>query len=142
MRLSATLLLCVALTGCAANRHLPVVSDPAMELPPINEAYAARLSNLDIGMSLADFRKAFPEAVPAGQSQSTTAYELQHSQQYILESDTRKQPLDYAAGIWTPKPRIDKKELWFYFFKSQLVQWGKPQDWPQNPDLIVETRAR
>lgn len=142
MRFSAVILISVGLVGCAANRHLPVVADPATELPSVNQVYASRLSALDIGMSLQDFRGKFPEALPAGQSGPTTAYELSHSQQYILESDTRRQPLDYAAGIWTPKPRTDKRELWFYFYRNQLVQWGKPQDWPQNPDVIIETRAR
>lgn len=35
-----------------------------------------------------------------------------------------------------------RETLWFYFYKDQLVQWGKPQDWPKNPDLIIEKRNR
>ena len=135
-------LLSVIVSSCAANRHLPVINDPATELPSINSVYSARLSELNIGMSLQDFRSKFSEAIVAGQSGATTAYELSHSQQYILLSDTNRRPLDYAAGIWTPNPRTNKNELWFYFFKNQLVQWGKPRDWPQNPDLIIENRSR
>lgn len=46
---------------------------------------------------------------------------------------------NYWAGIGG---QLVYDELWFYFFKGELVKWGRPYDWPTDPDLIIETRIR
>jgi len=32
--------------------------------------------------------------------------------------------------------------MWFYIYDGRLVKWGKPNDWPQKADLIIEKRIR
>jgi hypothetical protein len=31
---------------------------------------------------------------------------------------------------------------WFYFFDGKLIQYGSPNDWPTEPDKIIEVRKR
>lgn len=122
--------------GCVHNPE--TVEKPTS----IYEANAERLKRVRVGMSLEDFQSLFPEAYPGGQSGQTTAYELKHSQEYILKSEKRFRPLDQHFGIYQPPINRDTQLLWFYFFSERLVQWGKPNDWPSQPDKIIEIRQR
>jgi hypothetical protein len=110
----------------------------AGEIRPIQQVHADRLSRLKIGMSLAEFRGIFPEAYPGGQKGTTTAYHLD-SKQVIVD---RRRRLDQAAGIYTPQNVVSEQSLWFYFYDDRLAQWGRPNDWPERPDLIIENRSR
>ncbi|EEF57849.1 hypothetical protein [Pedosphaera parvula] len=116
--------------GCAGP-------NPA-DIKPIQAVYADRLAGLKIGMTTSEFRQKFPEAYPTGQSGGTTAYELTLKQ--ILRD--RRRPVDAHLGLYQPKDIISDQSLWFYFYSDQLVQWGRPQDWPQKPDVIIESRTR
>jgi hypothetical protein len=89
-------------------------------------------------MSLADFRAAIPDAYAAGQSGQTIAYELAHVQTFVTRNDMLRQNLIWGFG--SPQARATKQLLWFYFNKDRLVQWGRPGDWPERPDLIIEMR--
>ena len=89
-------------------------------------------------MSLADFRQVFPEAYPGGQKGETTSYHLDLKQ--VLRD--RRRPVDASLGLYTPKNIVSDQSLWFYFYTARLVQWGRPEDWPERPDLIIEKRLR
>ncbi|MDB6031976.1 MAG: hypothetical protein JWM16_2314 [Verrucomicrobiales bacterium] len=127
---SNLLLICLLLVGCAAPSQ--------QDIRPIQAVYAKQLAELKIGMPLEEFRKAFPEAYPQGQKADTTAYEIE-LKQVILD---RRRQVDAALGLYNPQNIIDVQRLWFYFYNNRLAQWGRPQDWPERPDLIIERRIR
>lgn len=93
-------------------------------------------------MPLEDFRLLFPEAYVYGQNERTTAYELKDSQKFRLKADQDLRPLDSALGLYRAPIRTSSQLLWFYFNGEKLVKWGKPQDWPDKPDVIIEKRNR
>jgi hypothetical protein len=126
--------------GCAtAPRGASIVDDPA-DLPSIQAKNADELSKIKIGMALNDFQIVFPEAYVGGQNQDTTAYEIVNIQKYVTQSDINRQNFWWGGG--SPNARSSKQVLWFYFYKDQLVRWGRPQDWPDRADLIIEKRNR
>jgi len=113
---------------------------PPEEDPPIQQLYSSQLSKLKIGMSLEEFRGVMPMTYPIGQNRETTAYELKDVRKYATRTFSR--PVDTAMGL-APSPYRDSVQiLWFYFYNGQLVQWGRPNDWPVNPDKIIEIRQR
>ena len=109
------------LCGCAAP-------NPA-DIKPIQSVYASQLAQMKTGMSLGEFKAIFPCAYPAAQNGATTAYEVS-LRQVIYD---RRRPGDAALGFYTPENLVDDQRLWFYFYEDGLVQWGRPQDWPQHP---------
>ena len=126
--------------GCATPpKGATVVDDPG-DLPPLQAVLADKLSQLNIGMSLEDFRRLMPEAYVGGQSEATTAYEVAKNQKYVTQDDVDRQNFIWGAG--SPRARSRREVLWFYFYKNQLVKWGRPQDWPDKPDIILEKRIR
>jgi len=127
-------------SGCAtAPRGASIVDDPA-DLPSIQAKKADKLSKIKIGMALNDFQAVFSEAYIGGQNQDTTAYEIVNIQKYVTQSDIDRQNFWWGGG--SPNARSSKQVLWFYFYKDQLVRWGRPQDWPDRADLIIEKRDR
>jgi len=140
MRFIVKLLCLCVLAGCAAAPKGARVVDSPAELPSIQAEKSHVLSKLEIGMPLPEFSRIVPEAYVAGQSQETTAYEMVHTQKYVTKEDIDGQ--NFWWGIGSPRARIHKQVLWFYFYKGRLVQWGEPQDWPARPDLILEKRIR
>ena len=132
--------LAVLLTGCAsAPKDAAIVDDPA-NLPTLQAKFADRLAKLKTGMPLDEFRQILPEAYPSGQNGAMTAYELADNAKYVTRGDMAIQT--WAIGFGSPQARVQRQVLWFYFHKDQLVQWGRPQDWPKDPDLILEQRIR
>lgn len=141
MKTTCVLLLAFALLpGCATPPKGAMVVDDPGDLPTVQAQLADRLSKLEIGMPLADFRRLMPEAYVGGQNLETTAYELAKSTKYVTKGDIGKQNFWYGVG--SPQTRSKREVLWFYFYRDQLVQWGNPGDWPDKPDLILETRNR
>lgn len=134
------MLLCVVaatnLVGCATQAPLK------SELKNVMQVNADRLSRLQIGMPLDGFRSVFPDAYPSGQSGETSAYEFSYEQQYTADEDWGGRDLDRSIGLAPPKPRTDTQQIWFYFYSGQLVKWGRPNDWPENPDQILEVRVK
>jgi hypothetical protein len=63
-------------------------------------------------------------------------------QRYIDDADWAGRPLDKALGFVPPRKRVDVQVLWFYFYTDRLVKWGRPNDWPERPDKILEIRQR
>lgn len=129
------LLLAALLQGCASG---PLKS----ELKDIRQVNAPKLAKLKIGMSLDEFQTAFPEAYVAGQNGETTGYELRQEQKYIDDADWAGRPVDRALGFVPPRKRVDVQVLWFYFYTDRLVKWGRPNDWPERPNKILEIRQR
>lgn len=139
---SALILLVLAMltAGCAtAPRGATVVDDPD-NLPSLQSVLADRLTQLKIGMSVEDFRRLMPEAYVGGQNDATTAYEIAKNLKYVTQDDIDRQ--NFWWGVGSPQARSKKEVLWFYFYKDQLVKWGRPQDWPAKPDIILEKRNR
>ncbi len=116
-----------------------LVDDP-IEVPALQAVLKDRLTQLKIGMPLTEFQQLMPEAYVGGQNEATTAYEIEMTQKYVTQDDLDRQNLIWGVG--SPRPRSKKDALWFYFYKDQLVKWGRPQDWPDKPDFILETRTR
>ncbi len=130
----------LTLIGCATVPRGAILVDSSAELPSVQQEKATLLSQLKIGTPLAEFQKLVPEAYVAGQNDQITAYELVHIQKYVTQDDIDRQNFWWGAG--SPNARTSKQVLWFYFYKDQLVKWGRPQDWPERPDVIIERRER
>jgi hypothetical protein len=128
------------LAGCATAPQGAVLVDNPSQIQSMQQVFADRLARLKIGMPLDAFRQVFAEAYVAGQNEKVTAYEMAHVAKYVTQTDIAIQNIMW--GIGSPRARGEKQVLWFYFYKDQLVKWGRPQDWPQNPDKIIEIRGR
>ena len=130
----------LSLGDCATVPKGAILVDSPAELPAVQQEKATLLTKLKIGTPLVEFQKLVPEAYVAGQNDQTTAYELVHLQKYVTQDDIDHQNFWWGAG--SPNARTTKQILWFYFYKDQLVKWGRPQDWPERPDIIIERRER
>jgi hypothetical protein len=128
------------IAGCATPPKGSLLVESPSELPSAQQKHASRLSQVKIGMSLEEFQTLFPEAYVGGESEKTTAYEIVDIQKYVTQDDIDRQNLWWGFG--SPRARTEKRVLWFYFFGGKLVKWGRPQDWPERPDLIIERRER
>lgn len=126
--------------GCATAPQGAEVVYQSGQLTPIQQAYSDRLSQVRSGMALEQFRAVVPEAYVAGQNEEITAYELTRLARYVTQRDIDEQNSRWLAG--SPRIRTEKQILWFYFYKDRLIKWGRPQDWPQKPDKVVEIRER
>lgn len=99
--------------------------------------YNNKLLQVNLGMPKSEFRKIFPESIPRGAKQySNGAVE-------VLE-------VLYAYYSFMPTGNRNRNELtgmesqsqWFYFYNNRLVQYGNPNDWPKDADLIIEKRVK
>lgn len=128
MRLSAVLLLsvCGVLGGCQS---------PGM----VSDAYLASTRQIEMGMSKPDFFRLFPTAEPRGAKMypkgSVEVYEVKVSQYRFMPSNDSSYVRDAFSGI-------ESKVTWFYFYNGILVQYGMPNDWPAEPDKVIEIRQR
>jgi len=84
--IAAFLFTTVIISGCATSGGYPVVNSEN-ELPSIQQKHSYKLSKLNVGMSLEDFRQLFPKAYVGGQYKRTTAYELADIQYYVTQDD-------------------------------------------------------
>ena len=89
-----------------------------------------------------EFKPIIPEAYPSAENGETAGYELRLEQKYIDDADWGGRYLDKSIGLVPPRKRIDVQVLWFYFWRDRLVKWGRPNDWPEHPDQILEIRQR
>lgn len=88
-------------------------------------------------MSKSDFKKVFPESIPRG------AKKYKNGSVEVLE-------VSYSYYSFIPTGNSDRNGLtgmegqpqWFYFYNGELLQYGNPEDWPSDPDIIIETRRR
>ncbi len=107
------------LTGCAGN-----IQD--------NER---KLRQVELGMSKKEICAIFDEAVPRG------AKQYPNGKVEVLEIKAEYYS-PYAKGHnpWTGM--VTEPQTWFYFYNGKLIQFGQPNDWPTDPDKIIEIRNR
>lgn len=95
---------------------------------PITTKYSTQLDEVSLGMNKKELKKILPNLSIGGQTyvknEIIEALELQHN---------------YWAGVGG---QLVNDQLWFYFYKGKLIKWGRPNDWPEKPDLIIETRRK
>jgi hypothetical protein len=98
--------------------------------------YFSRLGSVELGISKSEFRNLFPESIPRGAKM-------------YLNGTVEVLEVAYQAYSFLPTGRerneltgMEAQRQWFYFYNGKLIQFGNPNDWPVNPDLIVETRSR
>jgi hypothetical protein len=120
----SVLFLMVLATGCAAVG--------------VNKTdYRNRLKAVELGMSKVEFISAFPESIPRGAKQypngAIEVLEVAYQSYAMFPSGDRER------NEWTG---MEAHPQWFYIYNGKLIQYGNPNDWPANPDLIIETRSR
>ncbi len=99
--------------------------------------YYNRLGRIDLGMTKSDFKKLFPESIPRGAKQypKGSVEVLEVSYEYYSFFPTGKRNRNEWTGM-------EGQPQWFYFYNGKLLQYGNPEDWPSDPDLIIEKRIR
>ena len=104
-----------------------------------SSAFQAKMRSVDIGMSKNDFRGIFPEANSRGAkayAQGTVeVLEVMQATYQFMPTRRPEVVRDALSGM-------EYSPTWFYFYNGKLVQYGLPNDWPKNPDKIVEVRVR
>ena len=99
---------------------------------PVDE-FSERTRNIEIGMTKDEFLAVFPEASPRGAKRYSNGVVevLEIVTTYHSFYPTGNQYRDHLSGIeGTPN--------WFYFFDEILIQYGRPDDWPKEDDLIIQ----
>lgn len=112
-------------TGCATDTGIS------------SAEYKTRMRQISLGMTRDKFFEAFPEAEPRGAKAypngSVEVLEV-YTEQYSFVPTGAPRRNGFTGMEGSPK--------WFYFYKGQLVQYGQPNDWPADPDRIIEIRHR
>lgn|GEM_PF-796063 len=101
------------------------------------DEYYERLRGISLGVEKNDFLQTFPEAIPRGARQypNGTVEVMELSYEYYAFMPTGNTNRNEITGM-------EAQLQWFYFYNDTLIQYGNPNDWPQNPDIIIESRAR
>lgn len=88
-------------------------------------------------MTKSQFYSLFPEAVPRGAKNYPTGVVegLEVNVAHYSFTPTGNPNYNVITGM-------EGQPKWFYFFNNRLVQYGNPNDWPENPDMIIELRIR
>ena len=106
--------------------------------PGLNKKdYYDRLERTELGMTKSEFKQIFPESIPRGAKQyskgSVEVLEVAYAYYSFLPTGNRNR------NKWTG---MEGQSQWFYFYNGKLLQYGNPEDWPSEPDLIIEKRIR
>jgi len=101
--------------------------------------YNQRVKQINLGMTKGEFNTLFPEALQGGAKQypKGVVEVLEVYVSYYSFSPTGN-PNTYRNNY----TGMEKQPFWFYFYNDHLVQYGRPGDWPQDPDKITEIRQR
>lgn len=101
--------------------------------------FALKSQSISIGMRASEFLQLFPDATPRGAKQYSkgivTVYELLVSHYHMFGTGNP----NYSRNEWSG---VETQTLWYYFYNNALVQYGKPGDWPAEPDVIIENRIQ
>ena len=99
--------------------------------------YQNRLSNIRLGMTKSDFMNVFPESSPRGAKYYTTGTVevMEISYEYYSFMPTGNKNRNEFSGM-------EGQPQWFYFFDGKLMQYGNPEDWPSEPNLVIENRIK
>lgn len=102
--------------------------------------YNEALASVEIGMQKTEFAAMFPKATARGakgypNGSVVEVLELVVSEYRFAPSGDPSYTRNIATGT-------ESRVTWFYFYNGRLVQYGMPNDWPANPDAILEVRSR
>lgn len=94
-----------------------------------------KMRQVEIGMPKKDVIGIFSDASPRGAKKypNGTVEVLEVLHEYYAPFASRADP-------WTGF--VKDSPTWFYFYNGKLVQYGAPNDWPAEPDKIIEIRSR
>lgn len=99
--------------------------------------YNARMRQVSLGMEKPAFYGVFPDAEPRGAKAypngSVEVLEVYTEYYSFVPSGARRR---------NPLTGMEGAPQWFYFYNGKLVQYGAPNDWPKEPDKIIEIRHR
>jgi len=94
-----------------------------------------KLHQVELGMSKKEICAIFEEAVPRG------AKQYPNGKVEVLEIKVQYYaPFAPGADPWSGF--VTEPTTWFYFYDGKLIQFGQPNDWPADPDKIIEIRKR
>ncbi len=112
-----------------------VVGCASTGLPKKN--YYNKLGQVKLGMTKSEFKRVFPESIPRGAKKypKGTVEVLEVSYEYYSFFPTGNRNRNEWTGM-------EGQPQWFYFYNGELIQYGNPEDWPTDPDLIIEKRIR
>ncbi|KAB2922282.1 MAG: hypothetical protein F9K22_11995 [Bacteroidetes bacterium] len=103
----------------------------------VSKEYSAKVKQVEIGMSKKEFYNLFSNAIPRGAKQYPNGIVevLEVTDSYYSFTPTGNRNRNPLTGM-------EQNIQWFYFYNEQLVQYGNPNDWPAEPDKIIEIRHR
>ncbi len=101
------------------------------------KSYNNKLRQIKLGIDKHTFYQVFPSAIPRGaKSYSNGIVE-------VLEANVKSYSFFPSGNPHRDElTGIETSSIWFYFLNDALIQYGKPNDWPQEPDAIIEIRDR
>lgn len=98
--------------------------------------YYQSLHNVKLGMSKSEFVQLFPDSVPRGAKKypngAVEVMEITFGEYSFFPSGKSAN-----RNEWTG---VESQAQWFYFYNDKLIQYGNPEDWPANPDVVIENR--
>ena len=101
--------------------------------------YNNSLAQVQLGMTKQEFVQLFPSATPRG-AKAYPGGSVEVLEQIV--ADYRFAPSydpSYARNTMTG---VESRTTWFYFYNNKLVQYGLPNDWPLDPDRVIQIQAR
>jgi len=103
------------------------------------EQYRQNINRVNLGMSKNQFLNIFPLASKRGAKRYSKGivelFELSTKEHRFFPSGKSNVDRDELSGM-------EYQKQWFYFYENTLIQYGLPQDWPSEPDLVIENRIR
>lgn len=98
--------------------------------------YYQSLRNVQLGMSKSQFVQLFPDSLPRGAKKypngTVEVMEITFGEYSFFPSGKNA-----SRNEWTG---VESQVQWFYFYNDKLIQYGNPEDWPANPDIVIENR--
>jgi len=128
LKVTFGLLLCLfSLSACS--------STPGVD----TKTYSKQAAKIKLGMTKEEFLAIFPSAEPRGAKMYPKGAVEVLEQKVSQYSFWGSSDPNFRRNEWTG---VETRVTWFYFYEGQLVQYGMPNDWPQDPDKIIEIRQR
>ncbi len=101
--------------------------------------YQSRMRSVEMGMQKADFVRLFSESTARGaKSYPQGTVEVLE----VMQSSYEFMPTGRPSVVRDGFTGVEYSPSWFYFYNGKLVQYGAPNDWPKDPDKILELRLR
>jgi len=88
-------------------------------------------------MTKEQFYELFSEAIPRGAKKYpdgvVEVLEVSVERYAFISTGNRER---------NPLTGMEGETRWFYFLEDSLIKYGEPNDWPSEPDVIIELRER